>query len=105
MAIKIIRSICYFSKKPSDETVKKLSRISDLLIKNDYEIQTKRICASNITIKELGEKISDKSIFLNVGTIEMEKVSEQIADIFGKNNIAFNLDLSKIEITKKHTDV
>lgn len=30
MSNKIIRSICYFTKNPSDETVKKLSEISDL---------------------------------------------------------------------------
>ncbi len=52
---KIIRSICYFTKNPIDETVKKLSVLNDLLASKDYEVQTKRICASGASVKEMGK--------------------------------------------------
>ncbi len=45
---KITKSICCFTKNPSDKTLEKLSEINDLPEKNNYEVQTKRICASGV---------------------------------------------------------
>lgn len=102
MSNKILRSICYFTKNPNDETVKKLFEISDLLRGKDYEIQTKRICASSVSIKEMGEKICDKNIYLNVGTLDLKSADSQLNDFLGENNVAFNMDLSKVEITQEY---
>ncbi|MFH1048582.1 MAG: DUF711 family protein [Patescibacteria group bacterium] len=105
MSNKIIRSICYFTKNPSDETVKKLSKISDLLASKDYEIQTKRICASGVSVKELGENISGKNILLNVGTLDLKTANKHLDDFFGESNISFNIELSKVEVTKECVDI
>jgi len=105
MPNKIIRSICYFTKNPSRETVGILLDINDLLVKNDYEIQTKRICASGASVKELGEKISDKDILLNVGTLNLKMANNQLDDFFGESNVSFNIESSKAEITKDCVDI
>lgn len=104
MTNKIIRSVCYFTKNPSDETVKKLSEISDLLTSNDFGIQTKRICTFGMSIKDLGDKISDKNIYLNVGALDLKIANKYLVDFLGNNNVAFNMDLSKSEIKKEHID-
>lgn len=105
MSNKIIRSICYFTKNPNNELAEKLSEISDLLADKDYEIQTKRICASGVSVKELGERISDKDILLNVGTLDLSMANNQLDDFFGESNTSFNIELSKAEITKEYVKI
>ena len=45
---KIIRTICCFTDHPSAKTLKLLNEIAKPLIKEGYEIQTKRVCSNSI---------------------------------------------------------
>jgi len=106
MSNKIVRTICYFTSQPSSETAEKLSRISNLLSKNDYTIQTKRICVnSDVAIKELREAIKDDSILLSVGSLGFKEAKRQLNDFLFCENVFFNLDLTSLPITEKQVDI
>jgi len=105
MTNKVIRTICYFTANPSNETVERLYEISDQLVRKGYEIQTKRICSSKIGISELSERVSDDSILLSVGSLGHEKAASQLGDFYSNNNAFFNLDLTNISIQAEHVDI
>jgi len=101
---KIVRSVCYFTEKPSSYTTKKIDSIINKLNDKNYSIQTKRICCPNLSIKEL-DKLFDKSVYLSVGTLKISEASKQLNNFFKAKNVAFNLDLSKRNITETDTKI
>lgn len=101
---KIIRSVCYFTDKPSSHTTKKIESIIKKLNDKNYIIQTKRICCQNLSIKEL-DKLFDKYVYLSVGTLNKSNALQQLNDFFKAKNVAFNLDLSKNNITEADTEI
>jgi len=101
MSNKIIRSICYFTKNPSAETVNKLDEIAQQLIAADYEIQIKRICSSGVSANELNEKISDKDLLLCLGSVGLDDAVKSLTD----KRINFNLDLTDQEINDEHVEI
>ncbi len=95
MANKIIRTICYFQKDPNDDIFQKLDDLEKLLKEKGFEIQTKRLCSSNVEkVIELDKVYSPKGYFFAVGTIGKDKIDSLIKT----NNIAFNYDLTSKEI-------
>jgi len=100
---KIVRSICYFTKEPGEDTLRKLEEIEDVLSSNGFEVQTKRICSPNKGFTDLKESIDDESIFLSVGKID-ELTEDVKSDFFSAGDVAFNLDLTSTEIEGRHVD-
>lgn len=101
MSNKIIRSICYFTNNPSNETVNKLDEIAQQLIVAGYEIQIKRVCSSGVSAKELNEKISDKELLLCVGSVGLDQAVKLLTD----KRINFNLDLTDQKINDEHVKI
>ena len=56
---KIIRSICYFTDTLDAGIVEKIENIAGKLDSAGYEIQTRRICSTGITIKEIDSAFDD----------------------------------------------
>lgn len=48
MTNKIIRTICYFQKDPNDDVFQKVDDLEKLLKEKGFEVQTKRLCSSNV---------------------------------------------------------
>jgi len=91
---KIIRTICYFQKDPSEEVFQKLDKLEKLFIEKDHSIQTKRLCSPNVDkIIKLDKIYSPKGYFLAVGNVD-----NRIDELLQTNNIAFNYDLTVKEI-------
>jgi uncharacterized protein (UPF0210 family) len=105
MSNKIVRTICYFTANPSDDSTKRLNEIEGVLKDNGFEVQTKRICSAGKTIKELDGAVKDTSVLLNVGTLSLENSQNQLKDFFEERSVSFNLDLTSEEIAEKHTDL
>lgn len=91
---KIIRSICYFTDKLDIGVPEEIENIAGKLASAGYEIQTRRICATGITIKDIDSAIHDPSLYLSVGTLSRESAGAQINEFMEAGNVAFNLDLS-----------
>ncbi|MCK4891134.1 MAG: DUF711 family protein [Candidatus Pacebacteria bacterium] len=105
MSNKVIRTVCYFTKNSNKDTLNKLLQKSNILESKDYEIQTKRICTSEMNIGELGGKINEKYIWLNVGSLKLREANNQLNDFLGTNDVSFNMDLTDVKITKEHVDI
>jgi len=99
---KIIRTICYFQKDPNDDVFQKVDDLEKLLKEKGFEVQTKRLCSSNVEkVIELDKIYSPKGYFLAVGTISKDKIDSLIKT----NNIAFNYNLTSKEIDLEDVDI
>ncbi|MDD5464597.1 MAG: DUF711 family protein [Candidatus Moranbacteria bacterium] len=105
MPNKIVRTICFFAANPSDDSTRRLNDIEGVLKSNGFEVQTKRICSTGKTIKELDEAMKDTSVLLNVGTLSLENAQNQLKDFFEERSVSFNLDLTAEEIAEKHIEL
>ena len=75
---KIIRSVCYFADTLDAGIVENIDRIAHQLAGAGYEIQTKRICSTGITIKEIDSAFHDPSLYLSVGSLKRESARYQL---------------------------
>ncbi|NTU66845.1 MAG: DUF711 family protein [Candidatus Moranbacteria bacterium] len=106
MGNKIIRTICCFSHDPSEETLRRLGEIENVLKDRGFEIQTKRICSNGKTFQDLGQSVKDESILLNIGTIPMDEAKKQMGHFLGaEKGISFNVDLTSEEINTEHAEL
>lgn len=101
---KIIRTICYFTDNITSKTVDKLRETAQLLERNNYVIQTKRIC-SPLSIKNITNRFTDKSILLSIGSLSLAKAQTELKDFYSTQNVFFNIDLSNEEISGKHIQI
>jgi len=102
---KIIRTVCFFTNKPTSETMNKLNKITDKLINNKFEVQTKRICTTLKNLPKLKKIVKEnKEILLSAGTINFENTKE-IEKLCNEKNLSFNVDLTSQEIKLNHVDL
>ena len=102
---KIIRTICLFSDEITAQDIEKLDKISQLLKKNNFSIQTKRICLSDYKTQINDKELFDKGILLGLGEQTFEELKENFADFLKSENKAINLDLTNENITTEHADI
>lgn len=100
--IKVIRTICYFTRDPCEKTIEKLNKIEQILVKNDFQVQTKRICSSKLNFSSLRNKISDTNILLAIGPLDFKTTRENMDDFLKNKDISFHLDLTNERVEKKH---
>lgn len=103
MSSKIIRTICYFTSDPNQQTLEKIEEISKTLIQEDYIIQTKRICLSDENLLR-PELINNNDYLIGLGSINKDELLNR-PDFFLNNNIFFNLDLTLEEITNEKVQI
>lgn len=91
---KVIRTICYFTKDLDDQVPNKLNAVAKRLEDNGYEIQTKRICSKQQSIREIDSAYGGEKLYLSVGSLTIESAKNQLDDYFATEFTSFNLDLS-----------
>ncbi len=102
---KIIRSLCWFAENPSITGVPdQLNKIEAELDKHGYQVQTKRICFNNARIDELHRWQSADSLYLSVGVLDFESLTEQLSNFLHAGNVSLNLDLTE-GVSANHVDV
>lgn len=101
---KIIRSICYFTKRITANTIKKIEEIKRIIESDGFTVQTKRICSGSNSIRELNNLDIDDSFFLGSGTLEKEDAAKQLDDFLSSRNVSFNIDLTD-SVLKKDVDI
>lgn len=92
---KVIRTICYFTKDLDNQVPKNLNTVAAKLENNGYEIQTKRICSKQQSIRGIDSAYSGEELYLSVGSLTLESARNQLDDYFATEYTSFNLDLSK----------
>lgn len=102
---KVVRTICLFLDKITNEDIDLFDKISDSLKAKGFSVQTKRICLSGYKAQINDKKLLDKGILLGLGEQTFEKLKENFADFLKSENKALNLDLTNENITAEHADV
>lgn len=103
-ANKIVRTICYFSDNPSEQTVGKLNEVEKTLVRNGFLVQTKRLCSAKKDIRQLESAIKEESMF-SIGSLNVDEAEAKLDDFYTSRNTAFNIDLTSAIIDKRSVDV
>src|SRR3981081_4693069 len=103
MANEVIRSVCYFTREPNQQTAVKVKGLAGRLASQGYEIQTSRICAPLADSRELQSRVGDKSILLAVGTVPFAQALERLPNFYEAEEVSFNVDLTSTAINTEHT--
>ncbi|MBI2085754.1 DUF711 family protein [Candidatus Daviesbacteria bacterium] len=103
MSNKIIRTICYFTNDPSQQTLEKIEEIAKTLIQEGYIIQTKRICLSDKS--PLKPTLIYNDYLVSLGSINKDELLNRPDFFLNSNNIFFNSDLTSGEITNKDVQI
>ena len=102
---KIIRTICLFIDEITVQDIEKLEKIASPLEKNNFSIQTKRICLSGYNAQVNDKELLEKGILLGLGEQAFQGLKENLADFLRSENKAINLDLTNENITAEQADV
>jgi len=102
---KIIRTICLFTDKITDQEIKKLEDISNLLKEKGYFVQTKRICLSEYKMLLDDKDLLEKGILVGLGEQTFGGIKEIFNNFLESENKAINLDLTNENITIEHVDI
>ena len=102
---KIIRTICLFTDKISDESLGLLDKVSDKLQQHGFIIQTKRICLSDYDAKIDDKKMADSGILLGMGSVSFEELKDNLENFLASSNKSLNLDLTGEDIDMDHVEI
>lgn len=104
MSNKIVRTICYFKEKASEEELNRIEEISAILKSAGYNIQTTRICSPSVeTILEMDSSYNDQ--LFSAGTISLTDIKANFDRLLSSKNISFNLDLTKSDNNSEDTQI
>lgn len=97
---KIVRSICCFTKNPSDKSIEKITNIEKVLLENGFSIQTKRLCSPSIEkIIEMDKRYAKVGYILGIGSISHNILNQHLKSLLNCVETHWNLDLTDKEIT------
>ncbi len=101
---KIVRTLCFFTKESNRIPLELSERLSALLTKNGYSIQTERICFPDF--KSCDESALNKDdVMTGVGTLSFEQAHGFLPCFLQSEKTLFNIDLSDEEISDRHVDI
>lgn len=92
---KIIRTLCYFAPQPAPEILGKLKEAEQKLLAQGYEIQTRRVCFEEKSIRAVDSWKIEESLYRSVGTLNRQRAASEIDAFLEADNVAFNLDATE----------
>ena len=102
---KIVRSICFYTASPSSDITTRLEEVEALLTEAGFVIQTKRLCAPTLSMRELGRLYDDPSLFLSVGSLTLSSAVEQLDAFYTAPNLNFNIDLTDVTVSLAYVEL
>lgn len=64
-----------------------------------FVIQTKRICGSGKSVKELDQIFNDPALYLSVGTLDLKTAQAELTNFYNAANMAFNVEIKDTPIS------
>jgi len=103
---KIIRTICYFKKDLHGDVTTRINAVAEKLKKAGYDIQTNRICSPSVEELFSLDGLDNYSGYLfGAGALTEKEIEVNFDKLINSNNISFNLDLTKENISEKNTGI
>jgi len=102
--LKVVRSICLFTDRPSEQSITRLKVLAARLRGAGFAVQTERLCSPDIN-RILDIDLGDGATFLSVGSLNWDQSLSILDRFYRTRNVAFNLDLSNETIGTLHVDL
>lgn len=93
--------MCLFTTRVTKQDITNLTAIAKKLEEKHFTIQTTRICSQDTNIKTL-LPFDDGKRFLSLGTVPFANISSMLKTFYESQNISFNIDITKEDITDEH---
>ncbi|HUF40255.1 MAG TPA: DUF711 family protein [Anaerolineales bacterium] len=105
MPHKIIRTICVFTGKPSEQDIARLIALEAAFTDRAFTVQTRRLCSPDADgVFELDAGLAG-DVFLSLGRLDFDRAAGILDDFLAAKNVAFNLDLTEEPATPEHAAV
>jgi hypothetical protein len=102
---KVVRSVCVFTRQPSQATIARLATIADRLVARGFIVQTRRLCSPDIEgIFELDRR-GDGTTYYSVGRLAAETAPAIIERFCASKNVAFNVELGDENNVAAHVGI
>lgn len=103
---KIIRTICYFTRNPSEKTLRELDRLGLIFTRAGFEVQTKRVCSPDVRkILAMDRQYANESYLFGLGSLDRQKILDILPRLGKSINTSFSYDLTLQEISLADADV
>jgi uncharacterized protein (UPF0210 family) len=102
MPQKIIRTICIFTGKPSEQDVARLVALEERFKSAGFAVQTRRLCSLDAQAVFDLDAALDGTVFMSLGRLNFDRASGNLDDFLAAKNVAFNVDLTDEPITLDH---
>lgn len=94
MSMKLVRSVCYYTDKPGNNELDRLSVLTERLNNRGYEVQTNRIVTTGYSINSLRKIWQQPELFVGAGTLSRKQCNEQLESFLNGGNISFKLEIN-----------
>jgi hypothetical protein len=99
---KIVRSLCLFTKRPSELAIGRLGALAARLQAIGYIVQTQRLCSPDVeAVFDLDARMLGTVLF-SLGRQELEQAVRIVARFCNARNVAFNVEASAAQIDDRH---
>lgn len=95
---KVIRSLCYFAKTTDESILERLDVLEKKLQTASFVVQTKRLCVSDQSIRDLNSSVKDEKILLSIGSVDEVTLEKQFAEFMDVDRCSMNLNLTNSDI-------
>ena len=103
--LKVVRSVCLFTEKLSEQSVGRLQALSDRLTARGFTVQTTRLCSPDPEGVFKLDRDGDGSILYSVGRVGFPQATGMLEQFCNANNVAFNIDLTNETPAEKHVSL
>jgi hypothetical protein len=100
--LKVIRSVCLFTDRPTEETPSTLERLSLALTNRGFTVQTQRMCSPDIQGVFSLDRETDKPILFSIGTLSLDTAHAILPKFLAAKHVNFNVDLTSEDIGAAH---
>jgi hypothetical protein len=101
--LKVIRSVCLFTDRPSEEAMSTLERLSLAFSSRGFTVQTQRMCSPDIQGVFSLDGETDKSVLFSIGTLHLDRAYAILPKFLAAKQVNFNVDLTNDDIGTAHT--
>lgn len=98
--MKVIRTICYFTRDPGEKTTERLAQLAGRLEERGFAVQTRRVCTGGLSIEEVAQRLS--SARFGVGPLSLAAASEQIEHLCRAHSAYFHVDCTHDDVGTGH---
>jgi hypothetical protein len=100
--LKVIRTVCLFTDRPSEEAAAALERLSLALSSRGFIVQTQRMCSPDIQAVFRLDRRTDTPILFSIGCLGLDTAQAILPQLLAAKHVDFNVDLTNEDVGAAH---